>query len=831
MLESKASHDDSINVLAALWRYRWAVILPTVAGLVAGFLVFLQLPEVFRSTTRLMIETDQPAVLDAMTGDLLGGVPSLEIVRSQLYSDQVVTSAFNQPLMQPHLDSFGNNPASFVEAAQNQLILEPEVFDTHTSKSLVMLLHYECKDKSLCADAVHSFSESLQKFFSRKHQDSRSELIKLISEATENMLPKMQELEKRYGDFRRDAPLAWNEEGKAYNPHREKQLFLIGKRSELVEEYRRKSAGLAAIESIVKKSSKDPLLALNIIGQLLGQRFELPRQNDPGIDALQGDNPLAQIEVDKQLIPLMIEANKYEAEYGPNHPTVKSVKSDLAIMKNELRRLVERETSRIVELMEKQANEKRVVDPIARAREAVNAVVYASKSQVELLATEVKQLNEQIADEQREANKLAEYEQENSAQLREIERTRGLFDQLEERMARVSLVNEEPVTRVIELTAPTAAIQVGPSIIKTVGIAGFLGILLGVGLAMLLEKNANTFRDPDEIAGLLGIPVLTHVPFFRSKVGKGKKTKDSRYSKLDPYLTVLHNPASVASEAMRSCRTSIFFEMPSIDGGKIIQITSPLPGDGKSTIAGNLACSIAQSGKRVLAIDCDLRRPQLTDNFALGEKYGLTDVLNRFCEVADACHPTPLESLDVMPSGPIPSNPAEALSLPEMNDLLEMLRLQYDYIILDTPPLLVVTDPSITAGLADGVIMTMRIRRKSKPNAKESVNILRSVGAHILGLVINNSDESASSDGYRGYGYYQYGRYTTRYSRGDAAKKSSKSGQNGTEVIVSGRAKPSLVSSGFPSVSLEESGRSPTAETGRVVESNVPSQSPPQQDD
>ncbi|MEO1618946.1 MAG: CpsD/CapB family tyrosine-protein kinase, partial [Planctomycetota bacterium] len=181
--------------------------------------------------------------------------------------------------------------------------------------------------------------------------------------------------------------------------------------------------------------------------------------------------------------------------------------------------------------------------------------------------------------------------------------------------------------------------------------------------------------------------------------------------------------------------------------------------------ACNLAASIAQSGKRVLAIDCDLRRPQLTDNFDCDTKVGLTNVLNGECDPLDAAHSTPLAKLSIMPCGPIPSNPAEALSLPVMNELLDYLRDQYDYIILDTPPLLVVTDPSITASMADALILTLRVRRKSKPNARDAINILNGVGANVLGTVINNSDESGASDGYRGYGYYRHGTYGGQYYR------------------------------------------------------------------
>ena len=137
-----------------------------------------------------------------------------------------------------------------------------------------------------------------------------------------------------------------------------------------------------------------------------------------------------------------------------------------------------------------------------------------------------------------------------------------------------------------------------------------------------------------------------------------------------------------------------------------------------------------------------------------------------------------------MPSGPVPANPAEALTLPEMGAMLEMLKQKFDYIIVDTPPLLVVTDPSIIASLVDGVVMALRVRRKSRHNSKESINILRSVGARILGVVINNSDESGASDGYRGYGYYRYARHTSRYYR---SAKGSKVRRDKDPLIISGK--------------------------------------------
>lgn len=793
----KKAKDDSADILAAVWRYRWAVILPAIAGLIIGFIFYVQTPETFQSTTRLMVESDRPPVLDAMTGDLYGGVPAIEIVESQLFSDDVCSRAFFHPEMEEsRIQLFGGTPGKrdgrvheFTGLSQQSLKLESELTDARSGQAFVALLHFKHQNRDLCEAAVKAFSESLQQYFNQRQNDSRKDLVGLIEDATEKLHPKLLTLEDQYRSFRqKNAELSWASDGSAVNPHRQRQLLLVEKLSTLTDELRSAEIELESVESITSGAITDPLLALNIIGQLWDKTFVLPTVQQFRDDLRQGDNQLAQIELDQQLLPLMIDLKKYEAQLGPNHPTVKAIASELATMKNELKRLVREESDRIVELMSEGKRES--IDPNERARDAAKAVVFAAQARVKVLQQQISEVANQINDARGKAAELSQVEQENLAKLREIERTRELLDQLEENMARVSLVEDEGGTSVLSLTEPSGAYKVAPILLQCLGLGAFIGLALGTGLALLLEKNANTFRDPDEIADLLGVPVLTHVPFFKGKVKKSNKDEDNPFEELDPYLAVVHTPASIAAEAIRSCRTSIFFELAG-DTGKTIQVTSPLPGDGKSTIAGNLACSIAQSGKRVLAIDCDLRRPQLTDNFSLVDQAGLTNVLNGDCEPHDACHATPLGTLDVMPSGPIPANPAEALTLPEMSELLDLLRERYDYIIVDTPPLLVVTDPSITASMMDGVILALRIRRKSKPNARESLNILRSVGANILGTVINNSDEASASDGYRGYGYYRYGRYTSRYyyrrggNRGGRGYYRKDKDKN--RVLVSGR--------------------------------------------
>ncbi|MCC9640865.1 polysaccharide biosynthesis tyrosine autokinase [Rhodopirellula sp. JC740] len=780
---SSADQGDAGDMLSCIWRYRWAALVPTLLGVVIGFLVFVKTPETFQSGTLLMFESDRPAVIDTMTGDLLGGVPSIDILRSQIFGDEVTRTAFANENLALFREGLGGNPSNLLGIASKSLKFEADVADTRSSSSIVASLSFEHSDPELCEAAVKAYSAAVQNLFAEKHKSSRSELIRLISLATDKLGPELKRLEEKHRTFRTSAPLVWNENGDAINPHRERQLYLTERRSELFETLRAESIELSAVESIAAEA-KDPQVRLSIIGQLLGKTFTMPESHRITANMREGDEELAQIELDQQLVPLMIERNKFAAEFGEQHPTVKALDAELTMMKSELRRLVKEQSDRIVELMEE--NKVEGIDPAKRAEEAVNVILTASRAEVELLKHQISEIDSQIEGERKDAIKLAQYEQENAAMLREIDRNRQLINQLEEQMARVELTEEEGGIRVSELRAPGRAYRVGPNLVKMIGIGTFIGLALGCGLALLLEKNANTFRDPEEIVAAVGAPILTHVPFFKGRVRRKKGEQSNPFEHLDAHLAVVHAPSSVASEAIRSCRTSVLFELAGIQGGKVLQVTSPLPGDGKSTIAGNLACSIAQSGKRTLVIDCDLRRPQVTDNFAMADQLGLVDVLNGKCDHVDAAHPTPLRTLFMMPSGPIPANPAEALTLPEMSELLEALREEYDYIILDTPPLLVVTDPSITASMTDGVVMALKVRRKSKPNAKEAASILTNVGAKLLGVVINASDEGSNNDGYKGYGYYRYGRHTNRYYR-KTAENGAKAGQRRTPVVVSGR--------------------------------------------
>ena len=217
-------------------------------------------------------------------------------------------------------------------------------------------------------------------------------------------------------------------------------------------------------------------------------------------------------------------------------------------------------------------------------------------------------------------------------------------------------------------------------------------------------------------------------------------------------LITLHNPKSPIAEAYRTLRTNIQFS--NVDGElKILCVTSSGPGEGKTTTSINLAETFAQAGKRVLIIDGDLRRPRVHKVFKVSNNKGLTNVLAGQYSIDDVTHIIGTDVI-VMTSGPIPPNPSELLGSQKMKDLVEQLKQRYDVIIIDAPPVGIVTDAAILSTIVDGTILVIASGKTEIEEAKRAKQLLENVGARILGVVMTMIP--VSKKGYYGYQYYSY---------------------------------------------------------------------------
>jgi capsular exopolysaccharide synthesis family protein len=222
---------------------------------------------------------------------------------------------------------------------------------------------------------------------------------------------------------------------------------------------------------------------------------------------------------------------------------------------------------------------------------------------------------------------------------------------------------------------------------------------------------------------------------FNSK-RKGKRKVESSAGELAARVSTIHDPTSAASEAYRTLRTNLIYSF--VDAPpKVIVLTSPGPGEGKSTTCANLGVVLAQAGRAVLIVDCDFRKPVMHKFFGMRNLLGMVDLLaggRKFQEVAKQ----PVEGLTVIPVGHIPPNPTELLSTQRFKQFLTGVRQEFDYVLIDAPPVTIVSDPAILATQGDGVLLVLDAQKTRKSTLRQALRSLSTVGATMLGTVMNN---------------------------------------------------------------------------------------------
>ena len=296
-----------------------------------------------------------------------------------------------------------------------------------------------------------------------------------------------------------------------------------------------------------------------------------------------------------------------------------------------------------------------------------------------------------------------------------------------------------PIRANIVDAASLPTMPVSPRPLTTLGLGAILGLLVGLGMAWLRETLDTSITNPEILEDLTGAASLG-VIYFDSSAPKR------------PLLTQLDTRAPRA-ESFRVLATNLQF-LDVDKGCKIFAITSPLAGEGKSTTAINIAIALAEAGKRTLLLEADLRRPRVSEYLGLESIVGLTTVLIGRAELDDVIQPWGDAGLDVVTSGAIPPNPAELLQSKAMKSLLDILRERYDVVIVDCPPMLPVADASLLASQADGAILIVRHGKSTKDQAAQARQRLDSVGAALLGTVLNFVPARAKGYGYgHGYGY------------------------------------------------------------------------------
>lgn len=314
--------------------------------------------------------------------------------------------------------------------------------------------------------------------------------------------------------------------------------------------------------------------------------------------------------------------------------------------------------------------------------------------------------------------------------------------------------DESPTASVVASVvdqSSVAARALTPSAPWWVVIGAGAGLLLGLLLAAARQLTDRLVRTPEDLAAAARAPMLAAIGY-------------DRHTDRRPLLTDL-GAGDPRTEATRILRTNLRF-LRAGSSESVLTVTSCLQGEGKSTLAANLAISLAQGGQSVALVDADLRRPRLDALFGLDRTPGLTGTLVRSVDAADAMQQTHVPGLDVLPTGTLPPNPSELLQTTAMADLVLTLRRSYDVVLLDAPPVLPVTDAALLATLSDGAVLLVRHGRTTREQVRAATDRLAAVGADLLGTVLTMVPARGISRYGYGYGYEQAPKRSVRADEG-----------------------------------------------------------------
>ena len=713
----------------ALLHRKWMLCFFVAIGVAAGSLIHNRTVPIYASYAQLHITKNKPI----MEG--VGSVSSknaLDTYAVLFCSPKIVEKAYTDE----NAFNISQLPSLKGPNALN-IIARGLAAEPHESADEILMVSFTGESQRDCKQILEAVINAFIEDLKNTQQLSSEGDVKLLADETKKLREQLEDEEAAYQKFRDEEfeeteGLLWTQDG-GLNIHRQRLESIENQRSALMIEQLQTRSQLEAIEAALERgASRDALL-------LMADQMDRQKTSEIGTAA-----PAASTIT--SMLPLLKEKQILAEKLGPKHPKVLDLEVEIRATQDYL--------------------QQQSVDPVSTEPTDILAVyVNSLREQITAQDQRLTKLNEAYGTEKVASNLIASKENEDRARRDRIELLKGMVDGYTKKLQDINLAAQ--VGRVVAAPSmpATAGRQVAPVWAKSLSLGGVGGLLVGVLLAFVLEMADKSYRSPDDITRELGVPVVGHIPHIEI----GKERKRLGMTRLHPSLVSYHRPGSQMAEAYRAVRTALLSGTRH-QAHQLIQITSPNPGDGKSTLSTNLAVSIARAGKSVLLVDSDLRRPNVHKLLGLDNDVGVTSVVEGGYDFEDAIQSGPLPHLDVMTAGPRETNRAELLLSPRFGEMLNVLREKYDYVIVDTPPVLAVSDPAAIGAMVDGVILVLRINRQARLHAVRARETLDLVGAKLIGVVVNALGDSAAVQGFgtgaRGYRAATYRTLAHSYSDG-----------------------------------------------------------------
>ena len=591
--------------------------------------------------------------------------------------------------------------------------LQASVQARHANETQFITVYAFSGNAQRAADIANAVAKAFVRYHMLRRMEVSNDVFLYIEDQKNKEERALRESEERLQAFREETRISSLETSDSEHP----VVKRLGLLNDELTETQLQRIELEAQSRVIRSVLDSKNLSVSAAGESL---FSIP--------AVKADATIDQLRT--SLVATEGERGTLAEVYGPEHPRMQAILARMTTLQEKL-------------------------------KSALDSVGASLAAQEQMLRDKERALSEQYEEQNRLALGLARESLAYQRILNEVNRHQKLYEVLVERMREVELSSDYTRTNVeIVEQASLPKAPSAPNKPRMAMMSLFMALLLGIGLAFLLEHADDTVRTPDDLEIRVGVPVLGFVPEISARKDVESKTA---YRAIVSAL----EPSSSIIEAYRNIRTSLFFAGPA-EECRVLLITSGGPGDGKTTTACNLALVIAQSGKRVLLVDGDFRRPMIHKNFNLDNTQGLSNVLVGECTLEQAVQKSVhdvniIENLDILTAGPTPPNPTELMESPAMRKLMNEFRGQYDRIIVDTPPVLFVSDASILSSTSDGVILVVRANRHTRAHAIRARKQLQKVNGRIVGGILNHVRVPKFGHHYSDFYYHGYARYRSDY--------------------------------------------------------------------
>ncbi len=719
-LDNMTDEDQGMDLWGFLQRRKSFVILLAIVGAGLGYLYFQkQIPRYSSNSLLQVIHHSSDPRVEGMMAE-----------RNLSDSQFVITSP---SLLIPCIEKYNLTELNTLQGMSPDSAARRIAGMVKADSLAANILQLTCTgpDANDTAEIANAVSKEFIEHQKANYSDAVSKLAGLLTEAKNDLLQSVKVLETDYAQFDSTSPLMSD----GQNVHRERLAAINEKISGLFIQQTELGAELQGLEEAIAKGGQREALLL-----LVGKQSERTVGETPaGVEeAVTNAKSMFQA-----LMPLLMEEAILGEELGAGHPKLVALRRRIEITQSHL--------DKLAGLTPKRNKKTGKQEP---RPDFLTVYLTSLKNEMFLLQKKRQELQILANNEEAAAKGLRTYEHKRSNFVREIARENSLLQDIQAQIRDTELPTNMGGISATVLTEARHGSLVFPKLSEFLGLGAFLGAFVGLGLGYLVEVADRSFRKPEEIIREFGVPILGHIPYMQEQ----KLRKIPKGTTMDRTVISLHQPRSRPAEAYRSVRTAVCFSALGAQH-RVIQVTSPAAGDGKSTLTMNFAVSLAQSGKRTVILESDFRRPKVHKLTGVDNSVGVVDVLRGDAELTDAIQETELDGFYVMPCGSRPRNPSELITRPEYEQLLETLREKFEYVIIDTPPVLVVTDPCSVAPRVDGVLLCVRLSRHTRDFGRRALEQLRDVGANMTGIVINGVEES---DAY-GYGSYSYSDYRYQY--------------------------------------------------------------------